>query len=496
MSVESRAGEIVAGNIEVTQTIYFAAMLDRLRLFEVADRLVQLWAGGMLTVGDGEGRNRFDAYLRGSQRRLDGHERRNVYWRCFGFAGGDPAQEPNREFDRLWLRFLRSVSAYARQQTVADVLPEKRAAGREAVRKAGRELAANLSLHGFANAAVSPVLQRQVQQAVGLLQTRAVGSAYGARDPWQALERVAAVEFASVPSVIRYRMLAQAGASIIRWLATHADRLAAGKSVLDPRAVRGPEKSPAPLETPTDRDVVDACEQWLTIGGVSDEQVDRRSQPADAPDRSTLAAVRPRVREMLESSPAFKQLPPTEQTRLAGRAARAAAFIAQPHRVRGKPLGPCTCDADTWWRLQDVDFPAFVSELIRGVFHVTVDSSIKQMEAYAELLKNVERAVDAFAREGISDRSARCWLVATYPDRLALTYAEKKAGRLSLIAKRPEAALRRIGDDLCLTQRPPALQDDEQEATLVRRARLRLARDRQQLLATMVLMGVNRILVR
>lgn len=33
-----------------------------------------------------------------------------------------------------------------------------------------------------------------------------------------------------------------------------------------------------------------------------------------------------------------------------------------------------------------VDFPAFVAELIGGVFEATVDASIEQMEAYADLV--------------------------------------------------------------------------------------------------------------
>jgi len=49
--------------------------------------------------------------------------------------------------------------------------------------------------------------------------------------------------------------------------------------------------------------------------------------------------------------------------------------------------------------LEAIDFPAFVSDLIRGVFNALVDSSIKQMEAYADLLKNVAIAADKFAKQ-------------------------------------------------------------------------------------------------
>lgn len=35
------------------------------------------------------------------------------------------------------------------------------------------------------------------------------------------------------------------------------------------------------------------------------------------------------------------------------------------------------------------DFPKFVTDVLCGVFQAIVDATIKQMEAYAELVKNV-----------------------------------------------------------------------------------------------------------
>jgi len=46
-----------------------------------------------------------------------------------------------------------------------------------------------------------------------------------------------------------------------------------------------------------------------------------------------------------------------------------------------------------------VDFPAFVNDLIRGVFDAIVDASIKQMEAFAGLLTSAATAVDKIAAQ-------------------------------------------------------------------------------------------------
>jgi hypothetical protein len=49
--------------------------------------------------------------------------------------------------------------------------------------------------------------------------------------------------------------------------------------------------------------------------------------------------------------------------------------------------------------VDNVSYPEFVATLIEGTFNAAVDASIQQMEAYAELVKDVARTVDQFAKE-------------------------------------------------------------------------------------------------
>src|SRR5437868_1296956 len=53
--------------------------------------------------------------------------------------------------------------------------------------------------------------------------------------------------------------------------------------------------------------------------------------------------------------------------------------------------------------LNAIDFPSFVASLIQGTFKAIVDASIQQMEAYAELLKNVAKTVDDFMTDNVTD---------------------------------------------------------------------------------------------
>src|SRR4051794_9521166 len=455
-------------------------MLEELRLFDVADRLVELWASGLLPVGKRGGASVLGAYRRGASRRFDAHERLTVYARCLGAAGGDAAAEPNRDFDKLWLRFVRAVSSYRRQQTIAAVVAEKRAARGEAVRLAGRRLAANVSLHGVDAAPAAAALDRQVAQAIRVLDTAAVREAYGSRDVWQVLERAAAVELGSVPNTVRSRAQAQSGTTILRWLATRSKRLTSRAKIVDGRALLRQPKSTTPRETPTDRDLMDACEQWLAVAGVPDGETERIAQPP-------VPEVRGAVKRLLASTAAFAALSPAEQRKIARDTVNVASFMAQPHGLSSGCTRASTGE-QSWWLLQDVDFPAFVGALVQGVFGAIVDASIEQMREYGELVKSAGKTVDAFARDRITDDTARQWLGVQYPHALGVTFVERKRGRLTLLA---DASLARIGADLCMREPLSGLQD-EQELELVRQARRRLAGNRQQLLATMVLLGLNR----
>lgn len=66
--------------------------------------------------------------------------------------------------------------------------------------------------------------------------------------------------------------------------------------------------------------------------------------------------------------------------------------------------------------LQAVDFPAFVSGLIKGVFHAIVESSIEQMEAYGKLVADVAKSLNTFRDEDVSANQGRDHLVEQFPD--------------------------------------------------------------------------------
>ncbi len=304
--------EIQVDNILATQALYFAAMLDELRLFTVVDKLVEQFQNGLLPLGKGSAGDALYSYWKKGVNRISEVERRNLYARVFGFPGGDAAQQNlNREFNDLFIRFVSGVSSFMRQMKVDEMLRSSLAmpVSVENVRKAARDLAGNLSLYGYGIAYFAATdLQAQIQEIIKLLSNSEIRSAYGARDMWGVVDQVASLELGGARNSFRYRTMAQSGAVIIRWLADNAGRLTGPRtsSILDITEIRDTasysDRHKATVE-PTDRDLVDACEQWLAVTGTPDRQVEEYAQPNEGPSQtSSPVRIPSAARDLLESA--------------------------------------------------------------------------------------------------------------------------------------------------------------------------------------------------
>ncbi|MCF7220874.1 hypothetical protein [Marilutibacter chinensis] len=306
---ESTDVEIVRENLHAVQAIYFSWMLEEMHLPQVVERIVELFRAGLLPLGRGKaGDYLFNYYKRAVDRITEG-ERRDLYMRVFGAPGGDPnGNQPNREFNDLWLRFVSAVSSFARQLTVDRLLRSNIpvAVSQEQVRKAGRDLAANLSLHGYGIAYFAATeLQSMIREYLEKLNDPELRTAFGARDIWQVIDQVNANYLGGPRNTHRYRTQAHAGAVIIRWLANHHQRLG-GRfgEVISLAALTNPQLrgSDRPTVEPNDWDLVQACEQWLAVGGVQDDHVEQFAQPVESPVITSKPIEMPAfAREALES---------------------------------------------------------------------------------------------------------------------------------------------------------------------------------------------------
>jgi hypothetical protein len=244
------------------------------------------------------------------------------------------------------------------------------------------------------------------------------------------------------------------------------------------------------------------------------------------------------ARALLESSPAFYELPPQrqaamrrdlekiasytaaliqdewaasrklgqtpvlrEQTTVSDPMARAAE--STPAKALAGKKGP---DADefspraasqvakvTRDTLNAIAFPTFVADLIKGTFQAIVNASIQQMEAYGNLLSNVAKTVDQFMADNISDNNARDYLAQSYPGHFKIE-ANDDGARVRVRDNADEKAKPDFKGQFGLNE-DIDLSDESAEEKLVPAARRHLAKSRHQMLSTMVLMGINRIVI-
>ena len=252
----------------------------------------------------------------------------------------------------------------------------------------------------------------------------------------------------------------------------------------------------------------------------------------DTLDTEQRDEVRRRVRELLERTPSYASLPEPERRAMAQNLVRVVSYLAddragqaEPGAPRGRPplavaqadttpmtpveraiesrpgftgqefqAGAAREGAEVFRQLVSaVDFPQFVSGLIDGVFNSIVDASIRQMEAYSKMLEAVVKSVDDFARDDVSEGEGRNYLMDRFPNIFELAIQDDQPS-LQLGPDADEDALPDFQTELGLDE-PLDMDSEDWEQRLVQGSKLQLARMRQQQLSTMVMLGINRIVV-
>ena len=261
--------------------------------------------------------------------------------------------------------------------------------------------------------------------------------------------------------------------------------------------------------------------------------------------RREKAVVDREVQAMLEQSPAYRALPMSERSRIASSTAEVAAALAVQGVAATRPA-PTAAKSDPYalpmegpppfpppggqappapggtgqkapWRPDDafaaegvsqgvtqysrmvneVNFPDFVASLVKGTFNAVVDASIQQMKAYGELVQGVAMSLNDFRDQQVDPGEGRQHLQKKYPNvfKLGPPGKDEDSPSLDLQDDFDTDNMPDFMKDLGLAQQIDDLEDPDQLEMLVVAARTELARGRQQLLATTVLMGINRIVI-
>lgn len=267
---EKAQADIIKDNVSALAALYFAAQLEDLKFFAVADKVTEQFLSGLIPVSRSEGGGAIYKYYRDAEDRFTETERRSMYARAFGFAQGAVEEQlPNREFGDLWIRFLSSVSIYNRELIVTGI---RKKVTEEEIFKNGRDLAVNLSLHGYGIAHFAAIeLQDTIKFLLKTLSYPEVLQAYGVLDVWQLVERVSGLYLGGAVNSVRQRALATTGSKIVLWLAERAKNLSGIGGTL-----------------PLDKGLIENVDRWLAITGTGEDATEKYSEPASIAAQPTI----------------------------------------------------------------------------------------------------------------------------------------------------------------------------------------------------------------
>lgn len=243
--------------------------------------------------------------------------------------------------------------------------------------------------------------------------------------------------------------------------------------------------------------------------------------------------VRAAVKDLLDQSDSYHQLPRSQQQQVA----RDTALIADALVGQGEPgmasvASRAMASGSEQWQedkaavdaigndpftagaaregaavagefLKQVNFVEFVSGLIDGVFNSIVTSNIQQMEAYSKMVADVSKSLNQFRDDNTTSDDGKDQLVDQFPDVFDIG-TDSFSGNPQPVLKLKDG----VDQDTALANVRGTLgsyaegsidsidvSDPEVQETLIKAARGQIATSRQQLLATMVLMGLSRIVV-
>ena len=247
------------------------------------------------------------------------------------------------------------------------------------------------------------------------------------------------------------------------------------------------------------------------LWAATDER-DRRGDASEGP--AVLDAARTAVRALLLEAPGFAAADPHLRRTLASRmvnvALLGADLAAEDLGARRRPSGGSrpTAVAQGQPRTdfqavkqasgaiaatrQALDFPNYVTSLINGVFKAITTSNLQQLTAIAEMLDNVTSSASDFSMRSVGDDEVGRWTVGRFP-----FFALGDNGELSVkdgVELSEQHETLKNGLDLTEDQ-TSSIDDSDLAATLLPFARAKMGRDRQQILGTMVQMGLQRIVV-
>jgi len=133
--------------------------------------------------------------------------------------------------------------------------------------------------------------------------------------------------------------------------------------------------------------------------------------------------------------------------------------------------------------IDEVDFPGFVSDLLKGVFDANLEVTLKQMETYQKLLKTATASVSKFIN-AIDNTAAFGYLAENNSDEFNIDFSDREDESDGM----PKAILTDKDGE------PVDIGDNQVKAKIME-AKIAMAKEQRAMLRETILMGITRLVV-
>ena len=132
--------------------------------------------------------------------------------------------------------------------------------------------------------------------------------------------------------------------------------------------------------------------------------------------------------------------------------------------------------------IDDVDFPGFVKDLLKGVFDANLEVTLAQMESYQKLLKTASQSVAKFVN-AIDDAASFGYLAENNSDEFSLGFSDEE----------DDDGNRKV--QLTNSSGEPVDLGDNQVKARIMDAKIQMAKEQRAMLRETILMGITRLVV-
>ena len=226
---------VVPPQLNASAELYYIYQMERMKVFQVVRKLIQLFRGGQIRIQRGPGARGLYILEKWTPIRYTKRDRLIAYRRAFNYGTAPTPRGAvvNRNFQFQFSTLMSSLSQFFRDLTIGQVIRGSNAindrpfASLSTVQRVGTDLRYHLDRASYGNImALVQEVGAYLQQVFQLLDSPDIKKAFDADTRWHVIERVSIDHLGGVAEMSQRAKMAEAGRRVLQWVAENDFRTA------------------------------------------------------------------------------------------------------------------------------------------------------------------------------------------------------------------------------------------------------------------------------